>query len=76
MQGMRRDAPTAQVDATRHLNNLHHPHQCHDEKGDDETAKKLPSFRFVIHDVEVVQESFRGQRSEILADFVFLRHEK
>ena len=67
MKGMRRDTPTAQVDAIRHLIDLHHPHHCHDEQGYDEAAQKLPSFRFVIHDAELVQESFRGQRSENMA---------
>ena len=73
---MRRDTITPEVGVQRQFDDLHHPHHRHNEQGDDEAARKLPSFRFVIHDFETVQESFRGQRSEILADFVFLPHEK
>ena len=42
-------APTAQVDVGRHLEDLHNPHQGHEDERDDEAAEKLPSFLFVVH---------------------------
>ena len=49
MGGMRSDAPTSQVDAQRHLDDFHQPHQRDDNQRDDEAAQKLFSFLFVIH---------------------------
>ena len=41
--------PPTQVDAKRHFDDFHQPHQGNKDEGDDEATQKLLSLLFVFH---------------------------